>query len=87
NQKQYPEPDADTWLAWFDGSALPNPGKCCIACILQAPDGRTFEYIAGFGYGDSCDAEYSGLILTLHHANQHQVKRLQVHGDSQVVIN
>lgn len=77
----------ETWYAWFDGSALPNPGKCRIACILQAPDGRRFEHVSNFEYGDSCDAEYTGLILALEQACQLQVARLQLHGDSQVVID
>ncbi|MFZ6732105.1 ribonuclease HI family protein [Undibacterium sp. Ji42W] len=78
---------ANTWLAWFDGSAVPNPGKCRIACILKAPDGQNFEYIAHMEYGDSCDAEYSGLILLLQQARQLRIVNLLVHGDSQVVID
>ncbi|MFZ6744570.1 ribonuclease HI family protein [Undibacterium sp. JH2W] len=78
---------ADTWLAWFDGSALPNPGKCQIACVLTSPDGHSFEYVRNFEYGDSCDAEYSGLLLALEQAHQHQARHLIVHGDSQVVID
>ncbi|MFZ6776032.1 reverse transcriptase-like protein [Undibacterium sp. Ji83W] len=77
----------NTWLAWFDGSAVPNPGKCQIACILKAPDGQSFEYIEHMEYGDSCDAEYSGLILVLQQARQHQIVNLLVHGDSQVIID
>jgi ribonuclease HI len=78
---------ANTWLGWFDGSAVPNPGKCRIACILKAPDGQNFEHIAHMEYGDSCDAEYSGLILLLQQARQHGIVNLLVHGDSQVVID
>lgn len=77
----------NTWQAWFDGSAVPNPGKCQIACIFKAPDGQNFEYISHMEYGDSCDAEYSGLILVLQQARQHQIVNLLVHGDSQVVID
>ncbi|MFZ6657919.1 ribonuclease HI family protein [Undibacterium sp. TJN19] len=76
-----------TWLAWFDGSAVPNPGKCQIACVLQAPDGRVFEYTEKLDHGDSSDAEYSALILALKKAQQHQVTDLLVQGDSQVVIH
>lgn len=76
-----------TWLAWFDGSAVPNPGKCRFACVLQAPDGQVFEYAEQLEYGDSCDAEFSGLILTLKQAHKHGISQLLVHGDSQVVID
>jgi len=78
---------ANTWLAWFDGSALPNPGKCQIACVLTSPEGGRFEYVQNFEYGDSCDAEYSGLLLALRQAQHHHVRHLIVHGDSQVVID
>jgi len=77
----------DTWLAWFDGSAVPNPGKCRFSCVLKAPDGQYFEYMEHLEYGDSCDAEYSGLILTLLQAQRHHITKLLVHGDSQVVID
>lgn len=77
----------NTWLAWFDGSALPNPGKCQTACVLTSPDGHSFEHVRNFEYGDSCDAEYCGLLLALELAQQHQVQHLIVHGDSQVVID
>ncbi|MFZ6766048.1 ribonuclease HI family protein [Undibacterium sp. Di26W] len=75
------------WQAWFDGSAVPNPGKCRFACVLQAPDGQVFEYVGHLEYGDSCDAEFSGLILTLKQAHKHGLSQLLVHGDSQVVID
>lgn len=78
---------ANIWQAWFDGSALPNPGKCQMACVLKAPDGQNFEYVAHMEYGDSCDAEYSALILVLKYARQHGVENLLVHGDSKVVID
>ncbi|MBI1771019.1 MAG: ribonuclease HI family protein [Burkholderiales bacterium] len=85
--QQFAGPPLNTWQAWFDGSAVPNPGKCQIACILKAPNGQSFEYIEYMEYGDSCDAEYSGLILVLLQACQHQIVNLLVHGDSQVVID
>lgn len=78
---------ATTWRAWFDGSALPNPGKCRMACVLQTPEGQRFDYVSSIEYGDSCDAEYGALILALTRAIQHQVTDLQLRGDSQVVID
>ena len=75
------------WSGWFDGSALPNPGKCRFACVLKAPDGQIFEYASSLEFGDSCDAEYSGLILALEKALQHQPRELLLYGDSQVVVD
>lgn len=85
--KTAPNVSEHAWLAWFDGSAVPNPGKCRFACVLQAPDGQVFEYAEHLEYGDSCDAEFSGLILTLKQAHKHAVSQLLIHGDSQVVID
>ena len=31
-------PDASAWLAWFDGSAHPNPGRIGIGGLLKSPD-------------------------------------------------
>ncbi|MDP1978009.1 ribonuclease HI family protein [Undibacterium sp.] len=87
SQQSSMQKNASTWLAWFDGSASPNPGKCQIACVLTSPEGPRFEYVQNFEYGDSCDAEYSGLLLALQQARQHHVQHLIVHGDSQVVID
>jgi len=79
------------WLAWFDGSAKPNPGNCKIACILHSPDGKITQHTAAIGHGDSSDAEYQALIsaLTLltQHVTQPETQTILLRGDSQVVIN
>ena len=31
------------WRAWFDGSALPNPGRMGLGFVLQGPDGSVDE--------------------------------------------
>ncbi|GGC08987.1 hypothetical protein GCM10007205_17650 [Oxalicibacterium flavum] len=78
---------ADAWLAWFDGSARPNPGRMGMGAILQAPDGRTIQLGVTGGHGDSSQAEYLALHAVLDAAVQHGVSRLVVHGDSRVVID
>jgi ribonuclease HI len=75
------------WLAWFDGSAHPNPGHCGIGGLLRAPDGREFEISRDAGHGSSSDAEYLALIAVLEQALPMQPALLVVYGDSQVVIN
>lgn len=81
------QPLADAWLAWFDGSARPNPGRCGIGAVLQGPNGEYFEVCELAGYGSSSDAEYRALIALLALAVPLQPARLVVYGDSQVVIN
>ena len=78
---------SDTWLAWFDGSARPNPGRMGWGGILQAPDGRIFEVHAQGAYGDSSRAEYLALHAVLKAALAHRAQDLIVHGDSRVVID
>lgn len=80
-------PNACAWLAWFDGSAHPNPGRIGIGGLLRSPDGRTLEISSAAGHGDSNQAEYLALIAVLEAAIRIQPQQLVVYGDSQVVIN
>lgn len=80
-------PDACAWLAWFDGSAHPNPGRIGIGGLLRGPDGHTLEISFAGGQGDSNQAEYLALIAVLEAAVRIQPEQLVVYGDSQVVIN
>lgn len=77
----------DTWHAWFDGSAHPNPGKIGIGGLLRGPSNEMFEISATAGHGDSCKAEYLALIAVLKAALAYRPAKLQIHGDSRVVID
>jgi ribonuclease HI len=83
--KHRPPPSA--WLAWFDGSAHPNPGEIGIGALLRGPDGQQFEISEGAGYGNSSEAEYHALIAVLAAAVQRQPAQLVIYGDSRVVID
>lgn len=74
------------WVAWFDGSARPNPGRCGIGAVLTDPNGEQHEICQEAGYGSSSDAEYCALIAVLEMALRLQASPLVVYGDSQVVI-
>ena len=52
-------------MAWFDGSAKPNPGACKIAGVVQGQAGESHQFCHSIGYGDSSDAEYQALIAVL----------------------
>jgi ribonuclease HI len=80
------QPDPDAWLAWFDGSCHPNPGKLGIGGMLRSPAGETVEICRMAGHGDSNEAEFLALIAILEAAIDAGVNRLVVYGDSQVVI-
>lgn len=79
-------PDPAAWHAWFDGSALPNPGRLGIGAVLRGPDGTVREISRAVGMGDCNAAEYLALIAVLEAALALRVAHLIVHGDSQVVI-
>lgn len=80
-------PDSSAWLAWFDGSAHPNPGRMGIGGLLKSPDGQTIEISFAGGQGDNNQAEYLALIAVLEAVVRFQPEQLVVYGDSQVVIN
>ena len=82
-----PQPEAGTWLAWFDGSAHPNPGRIGIGALLCGPDGQRIEISRRAGHGNSGEAEYLALTALLETALQQKAPRLMVHGDSRVVID
>jgi ribonuclease HI len=86
--KQAPrQPDPNAWLAWFDGSCHPNPGKMGIGALLKSPQGIETEISFNAGIGDSSEAEYIALISVLETAILAGADQLLVYGDSQVVIN
>lgn len=79
--------DKSAWLAWFDGSAHPNPGRIGLGGLLRNPNGKLFELCAAAGHGDSNQAEYLALIAVLETAVRMQAAPLVIYGDSRVVID
>lgn len=77
----------DCWQGWFDGSALPNPGRMGLGVVLRAPTGVLSQYSVEGGYGDSNQAEYMALIALLEAAREHEVPKLVIYGDSRVVLD
>lgn len=86
-REQAEKTDGSIWLAWFDGSARPNPGRIGIGGVLRNPNGALFELCTAAGHGDSNQAEYLALIAVLEMAVQLQAAPLLVYGDSRVVID
>ncbi|WP_250512792.1 ribonuclease HI family protein [Caballeronia sp. INDeC2] len=75
------------WRGWFDGSALPNPGRLGIGGVLVGPLGETVEISVAAGTGDSSAAEYLALIAVLEAAARAGVTDAVIYGDSRVVID
>jgi ribonuclease HI len=75
------------WQAWFDGSALPNPGRMGIGLVLQSPEGTRCEraFVARES-GCNNEAELHALCALLELAREQGVKRLCICGDSDIAV-
>lgn len=77
----------NTWQAWFDGAALPNPGKIGVGVVLQAPDGRREEKSVLLNCsGCNNEAELHALCAALEMAAAAGARRLLLRGDSDVAL-
>lgn len=84
------EPGIDVenyWQAWFDGAALPNPGKIGVGVVLLAPDGRQEEKSVLLNCsGCNNEAELHALAAALDIAAASGARRLLLRGDSDVAL-
>ncbi len=77
----------DFWQAWFDGAALPNPGKIGVGVALLAPDGRREENSILLNCsGCNNEAELHALRAALEMAAAAGARRLLLRGDSDVAL-
>jgi len=75
------------WKGWFDGCCQPtNPGPAAIGIRLISPDGKVRDGGRPIGYRTNNEAEYIALICLLRKARKMGVQRLNIYGDSQLVI-
>jgi ribonuclease HI len=82
-----PAPASAAWQLWFDGCALPNPGRLGLGALLVSPEGRRIELsLAGSRYGCSNEAELEALGAALDRAHAEGARRLTVTGDSDFVV-
>lgn len=78
---------AACWLGWCDGTAVPNPGKMAVGCVLRSPSGQEYAYAAPTGRtGCNNEAEALALLALLELCAQHAVPRLVVCSDSDVLV-
>ena len=87
NHPEFAPAANDCWQAWFDGSALPNPGRIGIGAVVLSPDGRRFEKSAPLAlHGCNNQAELQALCAALELAHVAGARRLRICGDSDVAI-
>lgn len=71
----------------IDGAAKGNPGPAAIGVIAHADDGAlVFQISRYIGETTNNVAEYSALIEGLKMAQEHDIKRIHVASDSQLLV-
>ncbi len=76
------------WItAHCDGGARGNPGPAGYGALLTAEDGSTVAELSEFlGLRSNNYAEYSGLLGCLEYALKHEISRLRVVSDSELMV-
>ena len=72
---------------YFDGSAAGEPRICGAGDLLFIADDHFFTFKAGLGSGTNNFAELLGLKLLLTLSLDNNIKKVQIFGDSQLVLN
>ena len=73
-------------VAYIDGASRGNPGPAGIGVVFHHPAGGRVEISRPIAAADNNYAEYAALLAALAYAVEHQVRRLRVYIDSQVVV-
>lgn len=87
-EENSPLPAGDWYTAHCDGGSRGNPGPAGFGAVIEGPSGaveaRLSEYL---GKQTNNYAEYQGLLAVLTWATKHQVRRLRVVSDSELMVN
>jgi ribonuclease HI len=78
----------DEWITLqFDGGSRGNPGPAGIGVVVQAADGTPLVTLGRYiGRATNNVAEYRALITALERARELGAKRVQIRGDSELII-
>ena len=76
------------FVAYFDGSAKPNPGEMKIGGRILTPGARNVidEYSMDLGHGTNNEAEYLSLIEIAARLVKLKASTVKIYGDSEFVI-
>lgn len=77
---------ATTATVHIDGAARGNPGPAAWAFVLARPDGEVVERAECLGTATNNVAEYTALVEALDHAQQLELRRLDVFSDSELLV-
>ena len=74
-------------VAYIDGGARGNPGPAGYGVRIQTPDGTLVDELHGaLGIATNNVAEYNGLLAALQWALDHDVRRVHIHADSELLV-
>lgn len=73
-------------LGWFDGGSSKNPGPGAFAWAIETADHVTYTGMRPLGVVTNNFAEYSGLIALLERVRELGIKKIEIRGDSNLVI-
>jgi probable phosphoglycerate mutase len=91
NQNLFPDPPAEAsaelFTAHCDGGSRGNPGPSGYGAVIEDANGRVVAELSQFlGIRTNNFAEYSGLLGVLKWAAEHNVQRLRVISDSELMV-
>jgi ribonuclease HI len=82
-----PAPPSGLYLALIDGAARGNPGPASYGVVILQPNGEKLETIQKkIGIGTNNVAEYYALISALDFAHAHNIAKLRVRSDSELLV-
>jgi ribonuclease HI len=74
-------------VAYIDGGARGNPGPAGYGVRIESADGTLIEELhAPLGIATNNVAEYNGLLAALRWAVDHDVEKLHVRSDSELLV-
>ena len=74
-------------IAYIDGGARGNPGPAGYGVSIQSSDGVVLEELHGaLGIATNNIAEYNGLLAALQWAVDHDVRRVHIRADSELLV-
>lgn len=80
--------ESNTWIAFIDGSALPNPGRMAIGGVIHAPDGSAKHFsIPLHRLGCNNEAEALAAIHVLRWLLERRITDdVLLHTDSSILV-
>jgi len=76
-----------TFTAYFDGSASPNPGDMNVGGHIKNDKYTVSKFSKNMGNGTNNEAEYLALIELIKKIIYLHIKKVEIFGDSQLVVN